>query len=562
MKKAIILMLVVVFICACGGGGGGGVSGGDNGDAAENEQDVVNPGGGETDTSQNGDSDTPPNDNQANTETVIVFNDNTGDVYSTDLSGSNIRLLTGMFPSRSYPHNLIPFSLSPDGKHVACMIHRGAYNREVGDTILIASLIDPEFEVLINLPSYYRILDELWWSPDSNGVLICATYWPVDVSQLRESIRIYLLNENQEITIGEFSGQDYSLLYYPQWSPDSSRFYYFLSQPASHSEELIISLADGSDEMIVAGGINEEVDVFASHYATGWRAWAPDGSKLAFFATAAPYPAVYNLYIASNDGSNRILLAYNMPCEYDLTWSPDGKYISFNSYDRNDVIRIIASDGSNELQLPRYLDFRWTPQSKFISFDENRGEIIVADPESQSDIRIPAGMGSDGRLSDFKVSPDGNFIAYSFTLSEEDENHNHRRELFTVRTDGTYHTNISSNVARHYAYDYKWAPNSNRLAFAELENIMLPFSIYTISPDGSNKILVIQGEEKISIDEYKWTSDSQYIIFLKEYPRIEWGIDEARHLFSVNADGSEAPIQITEPTPGIDHKHVWNFDLK
>lgn len=188
LLQAGLLLIILLLLIGCGGGGGGG-----NGDPPGNDQDIEVPDDGDGDT-PNDDPDTPgdgpetpSDDDQASAETVIVFNGSNG-VYSTDVSGSNIRLLTVAYPNKA----AIPFFLSPDGSHVACLIHQGFHSPEIGNSLLIASPIVSEFERSIDLPSYHRISADSWWSPDSNAFFYKAYFLPEDTSQSKQSHHTYL----------------------------------------------------------------------------------------------------------------------------------------------------------------------------------------------------------------------------------------------------------------------------------------------------------------------------------------------------------------------------------
>lgn len=70
-----------------------------------------------------------------------------------------------------------------------------------------------------------------------------------------------------------------------------------------------------------------------------WPAWAPDGSELAWAGSDA------KIRIARPDGA--VVRTLPEDIDYELVWSPDGRYLFGWSDEFRRAMRIMSSDGSS-----------------------------------------------------------------------------------------------------------------------------------------------------------------------------------------------------------------------
>ncbi len=108
--------------------------------------------------------------------------------------------------------------------------------------------------------------------------------------------------------------------------------------------------------------------------------------------------------------------------ERDVTWSPDGKWISYISDASGEYLMyLMAADGSGETQ--RLADdggawifnMSWSPDSRWIAFADNRNRLRAVNVENGRITEIDQGTKSS--LTDFSWSGDSGWIAYSRTGS-------------------------------------------------------------------------------------------------------------------------------------------------
>jgi hypothetical protein len=433
---------------------------------------------------------------EPNTESVIVFYNRTkAEVYSSNINGTNLKPLTNIYSS----YGGMPYFPSPNGEYVASIINSGYSHRQIGEKILISSLKGGQKNILIELPGYYRV-HEVSWSPDSKNIIYLAHFSPEDVTKVKLSLRTFSISENKQFIITERLDSDYSIRDF-QWSPDNTRIYYYLGDTKNKTVKLIVSLSNGNKEFVVAGEGKENIETSPSTYApTTWRSWSSDGKKIAFFVNNDNYTT--DLFTASLDGSNKNKIGINVAItHWDMTWSNKGNFISFNSWDINEkkeVLRIIASDGSNEILIPQYTDYLWTPDNKLISYDKRAKELLVVNPGLGITTKIPVGLGHNGSLLDFKISPDGETICYNFQISEKDDSGFYPIGLFVVNIDGSNHYNISTTIldgswseTNEYSGPSIWSPNSQYIVFAEYENANYLKKLFSFSISTKNKILLI-----------------------------------------------------------------------
>jgi TolB protein len=255
---------------------------------------------------------------------------------------------------------------------------------------------------------------------------------------------------------------------YPDWSPDGKHIAFESNRedpdPANCNPcnyKIYIMNADGS-------GVTRLTNNSASDYVP---AWSPDGKHIAFHSKR---DGNREIYIMNADGSGQTRLTSNTAEDYEAKWSPDGKHIAFYST-RDDPnpdscdnickteIYIMNTDGSGVTRLTNNSDFDespvWSPDGKYIAFDSTQGD---PDPAKCSscfwNIYI---MNADGSVvtpltnnsgNNFYPawSPDGKHIAFS---SERDDPNRStcsdkcNYDIYIMNADGSGVTRLTNNSA-------------------------------------------------------------------------------------------------------------------
>jgi hypothetical protein len=155
------------------------------------------------------------------------------------------------------------------------------------------------------------------------------------------------------------------------WSPDSQTVYYSTFSPVENPRDGVYSIGWSGASMreIV---LNNKLDGTPSALLL-----SPDGQWISFATNSAQSHPVW---IMRSDGSQIRKIA-EVFSDFDISWSPDGKYLAFlslpgsgsPSVQNGNAIWITAADGSSTRQItPGILDHNtqiaWSPDGQYLSF--------------------------------------------------------------------------------------------------------------------------------------------------------------------------------------------------
>ena len=262
------------------------------------------------------------------------------------------------------------------------------------------------------------------WSPDGTRIAFVSASASTDV---------YVTTLGGAVTRLTTDGEMKSV---PVWSPDGSEILYTRVTPPDGAATLVTVPA--------AGGVPRALATQPS----GVGAWSPDGTQIAFVRNTPPMPAVY---VVGRDGSGlRRISTAPAAAASSVAWSPDGTQVAFTSAEIVSIssrfgalldyeIAVVAADGRDERKLTR---------------------------------TAPAVFNAEPRWS-----PDGSRIA--FQTSRDGDG---RIELYTVNTDGSCETRLTSLARQQQATQHSWrpgtaAPPELRCADLELSTSGVPDSI-------------------------------------------------------------------------------------
>jgi len=155
------------------------------------------------------------------------------------------------------------------------------------------------------------------------------------------------------------------------WSPDSKRIAYVAQVPLTDAEEkkqkdkddarLIDHDYRFSHLWVIDLESKEKHEIVKSDAVLADPQWSPDGTRLAYVSRPTPKAddgSLSDIYIARADGSGapRKLVANDGP-DQDPRWSPDGKWIAFNSGEARrgplgvPHLRVISAEGGAPREL-------------------------------------------------------------------------------------------------------------------------------------------------------------------------------------------------------------------
>ena len=221
-------------------------------------------------------------------------------------TGPAVIVFSGWDRKHSYNRT---FSWAPDGTRIA-VCHEG--------DIWMASADGSEpVQVTVSKHLEHRMRPR--WSPD--GKMICYIGYHTDKEII---FRVIPASGNEDtiildipMKISDFSYQRY------QWSADSKDFVFF-----SEGAMSAISIADGKPRQVL--------DLKELSIDDAWSfSWSPDRQKLAFIGGSKAEDKEsyqYRIFTVPAEGGEFTELVADDPGDiYELWWSPDGKWISYQS---------------------------------------------------------------------------------------------------------------------------------------------------------------------------------------------------------------------------------------
>ncbi|MBX3296521.1 MAG: PD40 domain-containing protein [Acidobacteria bacterium] len=238
----------------------------------------------------------------------------------------------------------------------------------------------------------------------------------------------------------------------PAWSPDGTKIAFTSDRDGDH--EIFVMNADGSNQTQLT--FNAVIDQ--------GPAWSPDGTKIAFSRRISSTSSAIVIMFANGVGQTIITPPNSGHNDYPK-WSPDGTKITFTRIFTSDAQRdiyVMNSDGSNAANpirltnnAPLYDNHPdWSP-------DGTRIVYTCSDPATPSNWEIctmNATDGSDVRRITTNAATDV-FPAWSFDSQQIlfSTNRDGNREIYLMRADGQYLTNLTNNAESDSQPD--WQPN-------------------------------------------------------------------------------------------------------
>jgi len=261
----------------------------------------------------------------------------------------------------------LPRPTEPHGGQIAFTCTRGDFNQLCminRDGTGLTQLSD------MDASSYYPA-----FTPQGGSLLFS--------SNRNGSFDLYLLvfSEKQLFQLTENVGNVVS----PDYSPDGRRIV-FANQVADGPASIWMVNADGLNPHLVYAGANTIVAV----------AWSPDGEKIAY-AMSVGIPQEYEIYTMDTNGRNHLRISQGLRgIGGSMDWSPDSKYLLIYAgpFGDKDIFRIEAANG----EFTQITDGgnnaggSYSPDGRYIVFNSLRNDdqadlyIMRADGENQTQL--------------------------------------------------------------------------------------------------------------------------------------------------------------------------------
>lgn len=243
----------------------------------------------------------------------------------------------------------IPRPTDPNGGRIAFTCTRGDYNQLCminRDGSGLTQLSDMEAS------NYYPV-----FTPDGSALLFASNRnGPFDLYLL-------LFGEKQLFQITDHVGNVVS----PSYSPDGRRIV-FANQAGEGTASIWMVNADGLNPHLVYTGADDIVAV----------AWSPDGERIAY-AMSVGVPQEYEIFTMDTDGKNHLRISQGLQgIGGSIDWSPDGKslLVYAGTYGDKDIYKIDVAigdytqitDGGNNA------GGSYSPDGRYIVFNSLRND--------------------------------------------------------------------------------------------------------------------------------------------------------------------------------------------
>jgi len=229
------------------------------------------------------------------------------------------------------------------------------------------------------------------------------------------------------------------------------------------------------------------------------------------------------LYVMDYDGSNVRQLTHFHSITLLPKWSPDGKWIAFNSYKAgNPDAYLINADGLNLQGLSTRqglnTSVNWAPDGNNLALTLSRGgdpELYLIERSGRIVRRLTYSPGVDTSPS---FSPNGQEIAF---ISDRSGN----PELYVMDVTGG---NVQRLTYGQWADAPAWSPRGDSIAY-ERQRSQGRFDIYVVEPTGQNNHLI--SEAGARNENPSWSPDGRFLTYASDR-------DGPTKICTMGADGS------------------------
>lgn len=448
------------------------------------------------------------------------------ELYATDNNGGQQIPLSGTMAAGG---DVTRFAYSPDGARIAFIA-----DKDVDEThelyVVPASSATP-VKVSAPLVAGGDVL-HFAWAPDGSRLVYFADQDTDDVVEVYTVLPTGASNVKVSGTMpatGDAATDDLSVA--STWAPNSTRLAFLADRDVDLQVELYAVDADGTDGAKLNGAlpVNGNVAAFA---------WAPGSARVAYWADQTA-DDVFEVFSSLPDGTGNVSLspavagaedASAAPANVTNAWAPDGSRLAYLSdEDAAGTIELftVLPDGIGHAQASgvltaggNVLDFAWAPNGTRIAYRADQD--VLAQQELYTSARDGAGgstkvngllVPASPDVTDFRWAPNSNRIAYRADQESED-----MFELYTTLPAAPTVSKVSGPLvaAGDVAQNFEWSPDSARVAYLATQNSAAQELFASAAAGGGNIQLSAPLPPGGNVTEFQWTATSVRVVYLAD----------------------------------------------
>jgi dipeptidyl aminopeptidase/acylaminoacyl peptidase len=300
----------------------------------------------------------------------------------------------------------------------------------------------------------------------------------------------------------------------PQISPDGKRIVYARQfsdvMTDKRASNLWIVNFDGTEERALTTGT----------YNDGGAKWSPDGTRIAYISDRDGKPQIYMRWMDSGQTAELTNLE---SAPSDLSWSPDGKLVSFSAFVEGEALKIAklpkAPEGAKWSDPPKAynrLIYRFNGQG-YLKPGFKQRFVIAADggaPRQLTSGNLPYGGGEFSGGGRAVWTPDGKFLIFSANAHPDYEYQPLNTEIYEVSlADGQVKALTNRNGPDGSP---AISPDGKTIAYTGFDDRYQGHQtthLYLMSRDGSNSRVATPQLDR-DVQDPQWAADGSGVYFV------------------------------------------------
>lgn len=271
-------------------------------------------------------------------------------------------------------------------------------------------------------------------------------------------------------------------------------YFFLLVSTFAVADIVFVSNRDGKNNIYMMNDNGSRVQRLTdTPLSLGGPRWSPDGSQIAFHmdlhSTDPRKPQQIDIFIMNTDGSDQQRLTDHPKLDTSPSWSPDGKYLTFNS----------GRSGKAEIYTMEIATGKIKQLTQTDAPDD-----FAANPE---------------------WSPDGTQIVYEYSKA------GHGRHIYIMDVDGRNAQPLLKKPRGGIwggvllSFGPSWSPDGKHILYSNAEFVAgqgrVADSIFIVDRD-SRQLQVLNTPKRWRIEGVRWTDDGEAVLF----PGIPRGLDD------------------------------------